>query len=204
MLQELEYGAKNLHAHFHAVCKGNIPLLMDWNEEAQKAAEVDEKSLEFLKRLRNIVQSRGKAPILFACCYNATPLPPPAPRYPTEKERLTRWWVAPSCGTQHARQKPSGNSAGLDIGAFSRADVVGGSKLALCSVVTRGIDTRETTRGLVHVWGYEMMIWTIWLGLKKKGIASWEPNRIFHLLRLLLLLQIDYWPVLDQIKKNLP
>lgn len=60
MMESLIYGAKNLNAHFHAICRGNIPLNMDWNEEAQRAAEVDYKSLEFLSRLKNIVQSRRK------------------------------------------------------------------------------------------------------------------------------------------------
>lgn len=57
-MEALEYSAKNLNAHFHAICRGNIPLNMDWNEEAQRTAEVDDKSLEFLKRLRFIAQSR--------------------------------------------------------------------------------------------------------------------------------------------------
>lgn len=61
-MEALEYSAKNLNAHFHAICRGNIPLNMDWNEEAQRTAEVDDKSLEFLKRLRFIAQSRGKLP----------------------------------------------------------------------------------------------------------------------------------------------
>lgn len=65
-MEALEYSAKNLNAHFHAICRGNIPLSMDWNEEAQKAAEVDDQSLEFLKRLKSLVQSRGK--LLSATC----------------------------------------------------------------------------------------------------------------------------------------
>lgn len=61
-MEALEYSAKNLNAHFHAICRGNIPLNMNWNEEAQRTAEVDDKSLEFLKRLKNMAESRGKAP----------------------------------------------------------------------------------------------------------------------------------------------
>lgn len=57
-MEALEYSAKNLNAHFHAICRGNIPLNMNWNEEAQRTAEVDDKSLEFLKRLKNMAESR--------------------------------------------------------------------------------------------------------------------------------------------------
>lgn len=60
MLESWEYSANNLIAHFHAICHGNIPLKVEWNEEVRNAAEVDEEGLAFLTRLKGLVLSRGK------------------------------------------------------------------------------------------------------------------------------------------------
>ena len=60
MLQSWEYSAENLTDHFRAVCRGHIPLDIDWSKTAQDAAEVDDQSLEFISRLRELRESRGK------------------------------------------------------------------------------------------------------------------------------------------------
>lgn len=60
MLESWEYSAKNLMAHFHTICHGNLPLKVDWNEEVRNAAMVDDKSLAFLNQLKGLVRSRGK------------------------------------------------------------------------------------------------------------------------------------------------
>lgn len=60
MMQSWEHGAQNLIHHFRAVCRGNIPFNMVWSKADQDAAEVDDRSLEFIARLRELTQSRGK------------------------------------------------------------------------------------------------------------------------------------------------
>ena len=59
MLESWEEAAKNLTLHFQAVCRGNIPLNMEWSKEDQDAAGVDDVSLAFINRLKETTQSRG-------------------------------------------------------------------------------------------------------------------------------------------------
>ena len=59
MMGSWESSAKILNAHFHVLCHGEIPLYMDWNAEAQQAAAIDEKDLEFLTTLKSMVEARG-------------------------------------------------------------------------------------------------------------------------------------------------
>ena len=59
MLRSWEEGAKNLTLHFQAVCRGSIPLNMEWSKADQDAAEVDDLSMSFINRLREVTQSRG-------------------------------------------------------------------------------------------------------------------------------------------------
>ena len=62
MLQSWESGADNLILHFRAVCRGHIPLNMEWNKADQDAAEVDDLSLDFIRSLNGVAQSRGINP----------------------------------------------------------------------------------------------------------------------------------------------
>ena len=59
LLHTWDDAAQNLIAHFRAVCRGNIPLNMNWSKEDQDAAEMDGHSLECITQLRGIVQARG-------------------------------------------------------------------------------------------------------------------------------------------------
>ena len=59
MLRDWEAAAENLTLHFRAVCRGTIPLNMEWSKADQDAAEVDDLSLAFITRLRGVTQSRG-------------------------------------------------------------------------------------------------------------------------------------------------
>lgn len=59
MLESWEEAAKNLIAHFRAVCRGHIPLNMVWTKAEQDAAELDNCSLDFITRLNGMAQSRG-------------------------------------------------------------------------------------------------------------------------------------------------
>ena len=61
MMDSWVYSAKNLIHHFRAVCRGQIPLNMDWNKGDQDAAEVDDRSLEFIDHLKELTRSRGRA-----------------------------------------------------------------------------------------------------------------------------------------------
>lgn len=59
MLNAWEEGAQNLILHFRAVCRGQIPLNMEWSKADQDAAEVDDHSLRFIADLNRITRSRG-------------------------------------------------------------------------------------------------------------------------------------------------
>jgi hypothetical protein len=59
MMDSWEHGARNLIAHFHAICRGSVPLHMKWDEESQKEAGMSDMDLEFLATLRSLVQSQG-------------------------------------------------------------------------------------------------------------------------------------------------
>ena len=59
MLHSWENSAQNLIEHFRAVCRGHIPLNMEWSKADQDAAEVDGQSLEFISRVKRAAESRG-------------------------------------------------------------------------------------------------------------------------------------------------
>ena len=59
MLQSWEEAARNLILHFRAVCRGQIPLHMEWSKEDQDAAEVDDHSVRFIANLNGVARSRG-------------------------------------------------------------------------------------------------------------------------------------------------
>lgn len=61
MLHSWEEGAQNLILHFRAVCRGQIPLNMEWSKADQDAAEVDDLSLRFIADLNRVARSRGMA-----------------------------------------------------------------------------------------------------------------------------------------------
>ncbi|KAL2038863.1 hypothetical protein N7G274_008385 [Stereocaulon virgatum] len=59
MMNSWEHGARNLIAHFHAICRGDVPLHMKWDEESQKEAGMSDMDLRFLATLRSLVQSQA-------------------------------------------------------------------------------------------------------------------------------------------------
>lgn len=64
MLESWKNAAQNLIDHFRAVCRGQIPLNIQWSKAEQDAAEVDDHSMEFINRLNDLTKSRGMS----ACC----------------------------------------------------------------------------------------------------------------------------------------
>lgn len=60
MMDSWQHAAETLNAHFHAICHGNVPLTMDWDEEAKKDANLDVQALNFLSALKVLVASHGK------------------------------------------------------------------------------------------------------------------------------------------------
>ena len=66
MMQEWEHAAENLIAHYHAVSHGAMPLHEEWVLEAQKTANMSDEDLDFLTRLRVLVEPRGTYALLAA------------------------------------------------------------------------------------------------------------------------------------------
>lgn len=59
MMDSWKHAAEILNAHFHAICHGDIPLNMNWEKEAQQAADLDTQSLDFLAALKILAYSKG-------------------------------------------------------------------------------------------------------------------------------------------------
>lgn len=59
MMESWAHSAEILNAHFHAICRGPIPLFMHWDEDAKREAEVDDQALEFITHLKHLASSRG-------------------------------------------------------------------------------------------------------------------------------------------------
>ena len=58
-MESWKHAAKNLTAHYHAVCHGAMPLQKKWVLEAQKIAKLSDKDLDFLAQLKGLVEPRG-------------------------------------------------------------------------------------------------------------------------------------------------
>ena len=58
-MESWKHAAENLTAHYHEVCHGAMPLHRKWVLEAQKIAKLSDEDLDFLARLRGLVEPRG-------------------------------------------------------------------------------------------------------------------------------------------------
>lgn len=58
-MQSWEHAAENLTAHYHAVCHGAMPFHGKWVLEAQQVAKMSGEDLDFLARLKTLVEPRG-------------------------------------------------------------------------------------------------------------------------------------------------
>ena len=59
MMESWQHSAKILITYFHAICHGNIPILMEWTKEDEEKAELDEQARAYLVRLKCLVTSQG-------------------------------------------------------------------------------------------------------------------------------------------------
>ena len=66
MMQEWEIAAENLIAHYHAVSHGTMPFEEKWVLEAQQPANISDADLDFLARLKGLVEPRGTYALLAA------------------------------------------------------------------------------------------------------------------------------------------
>ena len=62
-MQEWEMAAENLIAHYHEVSHGTMPFEEKWVLEAQQISDAD---LDFLARLKGLVEPRGTYALLAA------------------------------------------------------------------------------------------------------------------------------------------
>ena len=117
MMDQWRVAAENILAHFHTISQGNIPFSINWDEnEAQRIANVDAKAVEYLNKVRAILDERGiclppHAPFFFLFSLLCDP-----PKLEQEitcakppKSLLERHW----CGFRHCSspiQLPEGTS----------------------------------------------------------------------------------------------
>ena len=66
MMQEWEKAAENLIAHYHEVSHGAMPLHEEWVLEAQQPANMTDADLDFLARVKGLVEPRGTYALLAA------------------------------------------------------------------------------------------------------------------------------------------
>ena len=60
ILEEWEYSAEILIAHFRCIMRGQMPFSNDSNfDESCDRAELDEKSMAYVRRIVELVKSRG-------------------------------------------------------------------------------------------------------------------------------------------------
>ena len=59
MMDGWEFSAMTIIRFFQAICRGQTPLHMSWDKEAQEAGGLTDENLEFIKRLQKLVGSRG-------------------------------------------------------------------------------------------------------------------------------------------------
>ena len=58
-MQSWEHAAENLTAHYHAVCYVAMPFDEKWVLENQEITKMSVEDLDFLARLRDLVEPRG-------------------------------------------------------------------------------------------------------------------------------------------------
>ncbi len=58
-MQSWEHAAENLTAHYREVCHGAMPFHEKWVLEAQQATNMSDEDLDFLARLKGLVEPRG-------------------------------------------------------------------------------------------------------------------------------------------------
>jgi hypothetical protein len=60
MIEEWQQSAKNLIYHFRVVIKGTLPFAQTWTEDMQEKAGIDNKSMDYIKRISSMVANRRK------------------------------------------------------------------------------------------------------------------------------------------------
>ena len=58
-MRSWEHAAENLTAHYHEVSRGAMPFDENWVLEARQVANMSDKDLDFLARLKDLVERRG-------------------------------------------------------------------------------------------------------------------------------------------------
>lgn len=59
MMQSWKHAAENLTAHYQEVSHGAMPFHENWVLEAQQVANMSDEDLDFLDRLKGLVEPRG-------------------------------------------------------------------------------------------------------------------------------------------------
>ena len=65
LIRDLHGASKTLLAHFHFICRGQMPFNMDWTQanrpkSLQKMARISDDEAEFLQQTSEIVQPKSK------------------------------------------------------------------------------------------------------------------------------------------------
>ena len=58
-MQSWKHAAENLTAHYREVCHGARPFHEQWVREAQQSAKMSDADVDFLARLKGLVEPRG-------------------------------------------------------------------------------------------------------------------------------------------------
>ena len=59
MMESWQHSAKIFIAYFHAIFRGNLPIIMKWTKEDEEAAGLDEQARTYLAKLKGMVESQG-------------------------------------------------------------------------------------------------------------------------------------------------
>ncbi|KAF3020918.1 hypothetical protein E8E14_002226 [Neopestalotiopsis sp. 37M] len=70
MIEEWQQSAKNLIYHFRVVIKGTLPFAQTWTEDMQEKAGIDNKSMDYIKRISSMAANRREE-LLKLCTINA-------------------------------------------------------------------------------------------------------------------------------------
>ena len=65
-LEKAFHAAKVILSRFHWVCKGSVPLLLDWDSPATKSmAKLDAAQVEFMKDTQALIQTKSECQCLW-------------------------------------------------------------------------------------------------------------------------------------------
>ena len=62
LIRGIHSGAKTILAHFHSVCKGQLPFAEDFNWDSpssRRMAALDTEQMGIIRRLREVIRSQG-------------------------------------------------------------------------------------------------------------------------------------------------